>query len=304
MHDKTERLPQRWAHAAAASALLLGSGVAATFGGSAVSAAATADSDIHYVALGDSFAAGSGVFPEHDVSACFQSELNYPKVVAAQLHATSFRDATCGGATLTDLHDAQPAISGSAGSSAPQFDSLTPDTTLVTMTMGGNDIGLAAQALACFNALPQPHGHSCTEQYTADGRDGMGERLAALAPGYDRALDDIHARAPLATVVIVGYPTAAPPGGCPQQPAWPADVDYLNSVLGRLNDVLRTAATRHGDRYVDTATPSVGHDMCQTPDRQWINGLIPSFASPALAPLHPNAAGEQAIADEVVATLG
>ncbi|WP_081635380.1 SGNH/GDSL hydrolase family protein [Nocardia sp. BMG111209] len=297
-HEKRTPIMRRLAHTAAVSALAVGGAAAFT------APAAAGNAEIHYVALGDSFAAGSGVFPERDLNNCLQSQVDYPSLVAQQLHATTFRDATCGGATLANLYGPQPALIGGGGATPPQFDALTPGTTLVTLTMGGNDIGLAAQALNCFNPLPQPFGHSCTEGFTAGGGDGMGDRLAGLVPTYGRALDDIHARAPRATVLVVGYPTVSSPGGCPQQPAWPADVDYLNSVLARLNDLLRTAAARHDAHYVDTAAPSVGHDMCAAPDRQWVNGLIPSLSTPSVVPLHPNTLGEQAIAREVVAALG
>ncbi|WP_153342800.1 SGNH/GDSL hydrolase family protein [Nocardia aurantia] len=297
MHGSTTPITRRLAHTAAAAAL--------TLGGAALAGPAAADeAAIHYVALGDSFAAGAGIFPERDLDTCMRSQVDYPTLVAAQLHAGTFHDATCGGATLSNLYRPQPPVTGRGAASPPQLDAVTPDTTLVTMTMGGNDIGLAGQALHCFNALPQPFGRSCTAAFTAGGGDGMGDRLTALIPTYGRALDDIHARAPRATVVVVGYPTVSPPGGCPQQPVWPADVDYLRGVLDRLNDLLRTAAARHDARYVDTAAPSVGHDMCAAPAQQWVNGLIPSFGTPSIAPLHPNALGEQAMAREVVAALG
>lgn len=275
--------------ASAATGVLAGPGSAAEVGA-------------HYVALGDSYAAGSGVLPEEDATVCMRSQLNYPKLVAQQLHATTFHDATCGGATLTDLYDRQAALVG-GGSANPQFDALTPDTTLVTMTMGGNDIGLAIKALSCINAFPPPYGRSCTEDLTANGRDEFAERLAGLAPVYAHALDDIRARAPKATVMIVGYPTVVPAGGCPQQPTWPSDIDYLRHTLDSLNDLLRTTAGQHGAVYVDTATPSVGHDICAAPDQQWINGLLPSLNTSSVAPLHPNAVGEQQLANAVVAAL-
>jgi hypothetical protein len=44
--------------------------------------------------------------------------------------------------------------------------------------------------------------------------------------------------------------------------------------------------------------------MCAAPGQQWINGLIPSFGTPAVVPLHPNAAGERQMAAEVLAALG
>ncbi|MFI6365734.1 SGNH/GDSL hydrolase family protein [Nocardia sp. NPDC050630] len=256
----------------------------------------------HYVALGDSFAAGAGIFPQAELATCSRSAVNYPALVAKELGVASFTDVTCGGATLDDLTSPQRGIV--AGTAAPQFDALTPDTTLVTMTMGGNDIGLAKQALLCGNVLPEPYGTSCADTFTANGVDTFAERTRELAPDYGNAIDEIHSRAPEATVVIVGYPTASRAGACPaQQPAWPRDADYLRGVLVNLNTLLRDVSAAHGAIFVDTADSSIGHDMCAAPDQQWINGLIPSLSTPSFAPLHPNTFGEQNIARQVVAAL-
>lgn len=280
-----------------ASAVALGASAAIT--GQAIAEPTT---DIHYVALGDSFAAGAGVFPQAELTTCSRSAVNYPALVAEQLGVETFKDVTCGGATLDDLASAQRGVV--SGTAAPQFDALTPDTTLVTMTMGGNDIGLAKQALRCGNLLPEPNGTSCEDAFTAGGVDIFAERTAALAPVYGNAIDEIRSRAPKATIAIVGYPTASRPGACPEtQPAWPRDADYLLGVLVNLNALLRDVSAAHGAIFIDTATSSVGHDMCAAPDQQWINGLIPSLSTPSFVPLHPNTFGEQNIARQVVAAL-
>ncbi|WP_433623914.1 SGNH/GDSL hydrolase family protein [Nocardia sp. CA-120079] len=270
----------------------------------AITGQASADpaAETHYVALGDSFAAGAGVFPQTELATCARSAVNYPSLVAKELGVATFQDVTCGGATLRDLASPQRGVV--SGTAAPQFDALTPDTTLVTMTMGGNDIGLASQALRCGNLLPEPYGTSCADTFTANGVDTFAERTKALAPVYGTAIDEIRSRAPEATIVIVGYPTASREGACPaQQPAWPRDADYLQDVLVNLNTLLRSVSAAHGAIFVDTAASSVGHDMCAAPDQQWINGLIPSLSTPSIVPLHPNTFGEQNIAQQVVAAL-
>lgn len=272
--------------------------------GAAITGQASADpaADIHYVALGDSFAAGAGVFPQTELAMCSRSAVNYPALVAKELGVATFKDVTCSGATLDDLTSPHRGIV--SGTAAPQFDALTPDTTLVTMTMGGNDIGLASQALRCGNLLPEPYGKSCEDTFTANGIDTFAERTKALAPVYGNAIDEIRSRAPEATVVIVGYPTASRAGACPErQPAWSRDADYLQGVLVDLNALLRNVSAAHGAIFVDTATSSIGHDMCATADQQWINGLIPSLSTPSFIPLHPNTTGEANIAQQVVAAL-
>ena len=49
--------------------------------------------------------------------------------------------------------------------------------------------------------------------------------------------------------------------------------------------------------FVDTYTPSKGHDACATPERRWIEGAVP--ASPAFI-YHPNARGMAAEAALIV----
>jgi lysophospholipase L1-like esterase len=256
----------------------------------------------HYVALGDSYASGAVDFPQTDLLTCARSAVNYPTLVAAALHVATYTDATCAQATLGDLDGVKPGVV--VGTSPPQLNALRPDTTLVTMTMGGNDIQLVTVARHCINVLPPPLGRSCAAAFTAGGHDELAARVAALAPVYSRALDEIHARAPKATIVLVGYPTISRPGGCPDaQPAWPQDVDYLRGVLHELNELIKTEAAEHHAFYVDTEASTVGHDMCAPRDQQWVNGVIPSLSTPSVFPLHPNTIGQQNLARRVLDAL-
>ena len=76
------------------------------------------------------------------------------------------------------------------------------------------------------------------------------------------------------------------------------DVTYFNGLETQLNQVIEQAAQANGATYVDTFTSSIGHDACKSPGTAWVNGIIPT--SPAF-PLHPNQAGEQNMANQVLA---
>lgn len=90
--------------------------------------------------------------------------------------------------------------------------------------------------------------------------------------------------------------------GCwPQMPVTPGDVPYLRAKEKQLNAMLATEAAGNGATYVDTYTPSIGHDACQLPTVRWVEPVVPN--GPA-APVHPNAAGEQGMANAVLATIG
>ncbi|MGD9528054.1 MAG: GDSL-type esterase/lipase family protein, partial [Pseudonocardia sp.] len=109
--------------------------------------------------------------------------------------------------------------------------------------------------------------------------------------------------APQARVLLVGYPALLPdtgPGCFPVVPFSAGDVDYLRGVEKKLNAMLAEQAAAAGADYVDTYTPSIGHDMCAAHGTRWVEGLIPT--SPA-APAHPNAAGMRGMADAVLGAL-
>jgi hypothetical protein len=64
--------------------------------------------------------------------------------------------------------------------------------------------------------------------------------------------------------------------------------------------MLAEQASRAGAEFVDTYTPSIGHDACQLPGTKWVEGLVPT--APA-APVHPNALGMREIGGIVVDAL-
>ncbi|MCW2717710.1 SGNH/GDSL hydrolase family protein [Pseudonocardia sp.] len=255
-----------------------------------------------YVALGDSYAAGPLIPLQIGLPpGCLRSNQNYPSKVARVLGITDFRDVSCSGATTDDLVGSQ---SVSLGVNAPQLDTLGPDTALVTMTMGGNDIGFASIIEECAKRSPlHPLGTACKDFYPSGGSDPLSARVDATAPKIAAALGAIEKRSPHAKVVLVGYPTILPdtgPGCFPVVPFSAGDVAYLRGVEKELNAMLAEQADEAGVQYVDTYAPTVGHDVCTLPGTKWIEGLVPT--SPA-APVHPNELGMTAIAKAVTTDL-
>jgi len=239
-----------------------------------------------YVALGDSAAAGP-LIPLPDLSSpgCLRSTANYPKLAARTL-GLAITDVSCSGAVTADMTGSQ---STPFGSVPPQFNALRPDTTLVSVQIGGNDAGLVGLALSCVNLLPDPFGTSCKAKNTAGGHDVYGERIAALAPRFDSVLAGIRQRSPNAQVLVVGYTTYLKPRGCyPTVPLWARDADYIQAKIDQLNGELAAAASRAGVSYVDIRTPGIGKDVCASPLTRWVEPLVPANIA---APLHPNATG-------------
>ncbi|GAB2674704.1 SGNH/GDSL hydrolase family protein [Nocardia goodfellowii] len=256
-----------------------------------------------YVALGDSFAAGFAIAPLSADTAgiCGRSAVNYPSLLAKALGVARFRDVTCGGATTADLAAPQPDPTGAVH--APQYDALTADTTLVTIGIGGNDIGLVQLGVSCINLLPESMGTSCATANTVDGQDRIGANITAFAPTYGTVIEEIRRRAPHAHIVLVGYPTGIRPGGCPHiQPTWADDATYLQSKLDQLNAVMAAEAAEHEATFVNLAASTQDHDACAAPEQRWMVGVLPTGLD-APASLHPNAAGHANTARQVLAAL-
>jgi len=121
-------------------------------------------------------------------------------------------------------------------------------------------------------------------------------------PHLVRALSAVRAKAPRATVLILGYPRILPNVGVPTcYPAMPismGDVPWLVNQQLVLNDAVRRAAAATGARYIDTYTASAGHDACQPLLKRW---LEPAVAPVNAFPVHPNATGEAAMARDTLA---
>jgi lysophospholipase L1-like esterase len=256
-----------------------------------------------YVALGDSYTAAPLVLnPAGNPIGCGRSSHNYPSLVKAVIGVTQFRDESCSGATTVHMTAAQPVL---LGIHAPQFDALRADAQLVTVGIGGNDVGLVGVATTCAGlGLLAPAGTACRRHFAKPGGgDKVVDEIAATAPKIAATLQGIHARSPQARVLIVGYPAVLPDNGVGCYPLVPLsndDVAYIDEMLRRTNTMLAEQAAANGAEYVDTYGESVGHDVCTLPGTHWFEGVVPT--APAF-PLHPNRVGAASMARSVLRVL-
>lgn len=288
MTQSIQASPRRLALVAALAAVALT--MLAAFAG-----AARAD---NYVALGDSYAAGP-LIPNQigPPLGCLRSDHNYAHLAAPSTGAT-LRDVTCSGATTEDMTEAQ---STELGTNPPQLDALDGETSVVSLTIGGNDIGFSDIALSCitFNPFATP----CKDQYNSGGKDVIAERIAATAPEVDTVLDEIAELAPNADVYVVNYAPIFPETGygCwPQMPIGWGDVPYLRAKQKQLNGMLATQAANNGATLVDWYKAGIGHDACKGSSTRWVEPVVPG--NPA-APIHPNLKGMQGASAALVAAL-
>jgi hypothetical protein len=281
-------------------ALLLGIaalGVATVAPASAASAQTAPPAS--YVALGDSYTSGP-LIPNQtlDPLGCLRSDHDYPHLVAPATGQPVFRDVSCSGADTDDMFNEQGVT---PGPNPPQLDAVDAGTRVVTLGIGGNDIGFSGIIEDC--ATLWPFGNPCRDKFVSGGVDQLSGRIAATGPKVAAVLDAIHARAPQARVLVVGYPAIMPETGSGCWPSMPIafnDVGYLRTKEKELNAMLAAQAAAHGATYVDTYTPSIGHDVCKSTSVRWVEPIIPGNTA---APVHPNARGMAGMAAAVTARL-
>jgi lysophospholipase L1-like esterase len=258
-----------------------------------------------YVALGDSYSA-TGIAPLDPGPAgseCGRSDATYSHLIAEKLHVKSFRDAACGGADTSDYFHPQHA------DMPPQLEALKKSTQLVTMTIGGNNgnvFGGLVTSCAIASAAERQStgsisGAPCKATYHGSWRKKV---TRETYPAVVHALRAVRARAPQATVAILGYPQILPDAGVPacysNVPISMGDVPYLDRTQRTLNHVIERAAKQTGVVFVDMSKSSAGHDACQPVGTRWIEPLIGNVSTS----LHPNVLGHQAMAAKALKRLG
>ena len=282
--------PRGWARSLALALLALAALALLTAAGARAAA--------NYVSLGDSYAAGP-LIPNQSLSplGCLRSDHNYASDAAPTI-GLQHRDPSCSGATTVDMTNPQ---SVEFGPNPPQFNSLDAETTVVSVTIGGNDIGFSEVATSCITV--NPFSHPCLDKYKSGGKDQLAERIAATAPKVAAVLAGIHSISPKAKIYVVNYPAIFPESGygCwPQMPIGFLDVPYLRSTEQGLNSMLATQAAANGATLVNWYKASIGHDACKSTSNRWVEPLIPGTLA---APIHPNKKGMEGGAAALIAAL-
>ncbi len=231
-------------------------------------AAASAQSAVSYVALGDSYSSGVGAGSYIGSSgSCDQSTQAYPALWDAANQPASYVSETCSGATTATVLSSQ-------------LGALSPATTLVSITVGGNDVGFASVMETCV-LLPTSSCVSAVQH---------AESLAATQlPGeLDSVLSAIHAGAPNARVVVLDYPELydlSRSSSCIGLST--TDRTDLNQGADQLDSQIQAAAARHGDVFADVRGAFSGHEICDS--ASWLHAV--NFLD-VTESYHPTAAGQ------------
>ena len=259
-----------------------------------------------YVALGDSYSSGEGAWDlaadrgyAGGVEACHRSGGSY---FAAVLRGYRFALGgtlwACSGARIDDV------LRGGRGGQPAQVSRLRPDTSLVTLTIGGNDIGFSEIVTRCVVRLPWSS--ACRDQ-DADIR----ARMSALPAGLASVFDEIGRRAPRARAIMLGYPRPFPVRPTRSvDNIGVTDQVYLNGVVRDLDTVIGAAARQADARlaaagrpgtieFVDGYDAFTGHELNTA--QPYLNALHIDFRAPAVEPrsFHPDLLGYRRFAELV-----
>lgn len=252
------------------------------------------ETPIRYVALGSSMAAGPGISPRQPGSpfAAARSARNYPSLVAAEL-GMDLRDVTYSGATTAHLltecqHGARPQLEAFDEGGAVG---------LVTITIGGNDIGYVPMLSAA--ALPAPLRMLPGLRDLLDPAQ-RAVAVAELGAKLRHVGSQVRERAPQARVMFVDYLTLLPPAGQRARPLSQHHVDLGRQLARELATSTAAAAADTGCELIPAAATSREHHAWSAEPWTTGAGFPLSFLYGKPAPLHPNETGMRAVADLVV----
>lgn len=222
---------------------------------------------VNYVALGDSYSSGVGSGSYIGSSGnCLRSTLAYSQLWANAHAPASYVSVACSGAKTTDVN-------------ANQLSALNSGTTLVSISIGGNDLGFAGIMEDCVLYSTS----TCVNEINA------AEQVAQTQlPGWlDTTYNGIRGHAPNARVVVLSYPRF-------YHDVWyciglsSTDRDKINEGADVMDGVIQAAAARHGFAFADVRPAFAnGHEICD--GSSWLHSVDWGDLTQSY---HPTAAGQ------------
>lgn len=233
--------------------------------GTVVSAAPADAATVRYVGLGDSYSSGDGAGSYTD-SSCMRSSKAYPQLWANAHSPASFSFPACGGAKTGDVLN-------------NQLGSVNSDTTLVSITIGGNDVGFSNIMQTCVLGSDS----DCVNAVNA----AKTQTTSTLPGALDRVFSAIRSKAPSARVVVLDYPHLYKLGtfciglSSTKHSALNGGADALDSAISAA-----TSRAGSGFTFADVRSTFAGHELCSGDD--WLHAVtIPINES-----YHPTATGQ------------
>lgn len=227
-----------------------------------VPTAAQAAGVINYVALGDSYSSGVGG-GSYDLSTCLRSSNSYPSLWVSSHAVNSFTFPACGGAVTADVLNSQ-------------VNSLSASTTIVTITIGGNDAGFVDVVSSCRFGSDS----ACTSSVNT----AKAFATTTLPGRLDQTYASIRSHAPNARLIVLGYPRLFETGWCGLLAMDSYKRTILNQAADTLAGVIADRAGAAGATFADARPAFAGHGVCaSSPWIKDVSGLIEAY--------HPNVSG-------------
>jgi GDSL-like Lipase/Acylhydrolase family len=241
---------------------------AVTLAATAITAATPASAaGANYVALGDSYASGTGTGSYDLDSTCQRSSKAYGPLWAAAHGAASFKFVACSGAKTTDVK-------------SKQISSLSSSTTLASISIGGNDAGFASTMQTCVLGSDS----SCQTAIT-----NAENYIRNTLPGnLNSTFSQMRAKAPSAHIVVLDYPHMYISNDTFCVGMSHTKHVLINQAADVLDGVISTAVSNAGSgfTFADVRSKFSGHELCSGDD--WLHAVdIGDFGSS----YHPTATG-------------
>ena len=208
-------------------------------------------SSVNYVALGDSYASGLGA-GSYSGGSCDRSANAAAQLWANANSPASFAFVACSGATTSDVIN-------------NQISALNSATTLVSVVIGGNDVGFASVMETCVLGSDS----DCVNAINS----AEAQARSQLPGSLNTLFNDISARSPGARVVVMGYPEfydLSRSSGCiglsgTKRQAIDGGADVLDSVIS-------SAVPGHaGFVYAEVRSAFSGHEICDS--TSWLKSV-------------------------------
>jgi lysophospholipase L1-like esterase len=222
---------------------------------------------VRYVALGDSYSSGVGSGSYTSESGdCLRSTKAFSQLWADAHAPASYKSVACSGAKSTDVN-------------ANQLSALSSSTTLVSISIGGNDLNFAGVMEDCVLYSTS----TCVSEVNAAENTARTQ----LGGWLDTTYNGIRSHAPNAKVVVIDYPRF-------YHDVWycvglsSTDRNKINEGADVLDSTIQAAASRHGFAFADVrAAFAGGHEICD--GSSWLHSvdwtdIVQSY--------HPTASGQ------------
>ena len=247
--------------------------------------AAATPGTVDYVALGDSYAAGTAL--RKDDGTCLQSDIGFPEVLKDQsIRINLTANVACSGATTNGVRAERSALNSNTLAAAR----------LVTLTVGAANLGLSVVLATCTSTNPEVLA-KCPGTIQA-----AHDKLPMLRRDLITLYAEVAKAAPSARIVVTGYPQLFEPPTNPNDPNAEIIIG-INDATDALNATIRQAVsvTNAADiniHYVDVTEEFAGHGIgCTEPCTLFINNL------PDPEAFHPTAEGYAAYAEAIKTKL-